>query len=147
MLSENTVTETVVASLIQAQCAKAKAMNTLYVVPRTARGPMPPSARRSSNSAAPMKIGTPPRSMIHAVYGPADSVTGYFFCSTAPSAQLAAAPSTSSVPSGAAPIAAKPSPMRSARPARPSAKPTIFAPVRRSPSSHTESGMDSTGIV
>ena len=147
MLSENTVTETAVASLIQAQCAKAKAMSTLYAVPKKARGPICPSARRSSRSAAPKKIGTPPSSMIHAVYGPAGSATGYFCCSTAPSAQLTAAPSTSAEPSGAAPMPAKPSPSSSAMPAMPSASPASLAGASRSPSSHTESGMAIAGMV
>ena len=67
MLSENTVTGTDVASLIHAQCAKAKATSTLYVVPIHALAPMCANACTSSSKSAPTKIGTPPSSMIHAV--------------------------------------------------------------------------------
>jgi hypothetical protein len=67
MLMENTLTGTEVAILIHAQCAKANAMNTLYAVPSQAAMPTSFKEFQSSNTKAPMKIGTPPMSMIHAV--------------------------------------------------------------------------------
>ena len=67
MLIENTLTGTEVAILIHAQCAKANAMKTLYAVPSQAATPTSRKELQSSSKAAPMKIGMPPISMIHAV--------------------------------------------------------------------------------
>ena len=76
MLSEKTVTGTEVAILIHAQCAQAKAMKTLYATPSHAFGPTPPSTRQSSKTSEPAITGTPPSSMIQAVYGPVGIATG-----------------------------------------------------------------------
>jgi hypothetical protein len=74
-------------------------------------------------------------------------LSGKRFCSTVPSAQVSAAPSTISEPTGAAPSPAALSPSSSARPTRPSARPASLRRVTRSPSSHTESGIAHTGMV